>query len=90
MSTLVGRSYPYNRLDPADGAYSIEPDDAGEQFRYVWSETVKGEGYTEAGHWKPSLAAALRDAADNWEDAGSGGRLAATLRAAATRAERNA
>jgi len=84
MATL----YCYIPQLPQAGSYTIEANADESAFRYRWSELVDDESFVEHGAWFPTRAAALRDAAANWDDAGSGGRLAATLRAAATRAEK--
>lgn len=52
-------------------------------FRWIWLE--QGEPEDSDDRWHPKLSSAIRAAADNWEDAGSGGRLAATLRGEATK-----
>lgn len=87
MATLTPPQYAYLPTDLTLGFYSIEQDAAGERFRYVWTDEVDATP-AEHGRWFESLSKALRDAADNWDESGSGGRLSATLRAAATRAEK--
>lgn len=84
---LPRRKYAYMPTDLRLGFYAIEQNEAGTQFRYVWTDEVDATP-AEHGRWFGSLSRALRDAADNWDEAGSGGRLSATLRAAATRAEK--
>lgn len=86
MDISDGPKYAYLPGDLSRGFYAIEQDEPGGRFRYVWVEEALGDP-AEYGRWCDSLGAALRDAADNWDEAGSGGRLASTLRAAATRAE---
>ena len=88
MTASTEPVYAYVPGDLERGAYRIESNNAGTRFRFFWSEVSRGEALTEAGRWFHSRAAALRAAAVDWDEAGSGGRLAATLRAAATRAER--
>lgn len=84
---LPQRKYAYMPTDLHLGFYAIEQNEAGTKFRYVWTDDVDATP-AEYGHWFGSLSRALRDAADNWDESGSGGRLSATLRAAATRAEK--
>ena len=81
--------YAYLPGVPEQGTYRIEVDPEKPRFRWVWKDDM-GEGTTETGWWCDSRAEALRAAAVDWDESGSGGRLAATLRAAATRAERAA
>lgn len=83
----TGPKYAFMPSDLAMGFYAVEQDVTGDRFRYVWFEERSAEP-AEHGQWFESLSLALRDAADNWDEAGSGGRLSAVLRAAATRAEK--
>ena len=78
--------YAYDPSDLDKGFYVIEQNTRGDRFRHVWTEVDRGKLFTENGTWRTTVALALRAAAEDWEGAGSGGRLAATLRAAATRA----
>lgn len=82
-----GPRFAYSPADLTLGYYVIERNHAGDRFRYVWIEGASDEP-ADRGRWFDLVSRALRDAADNWDEAGSGGRLSATLRAAATRAEK--
>lgn len=62
--------------------YIIESGEQG--FRWSWDE----EGVNDRGPWRTSLAAALRDAADDWDESGDGGNRSRVLRSVATREER--
>jgi len=73
-----------------DSYYVIEPNETHERYRWVWTEQDnQGAWFSEAGSWTDSYSKALRSAADDWDGAGSGGRLSATLRGAASRIEKN-
>ena len=63
--------------------YGIEQ--APEGFRWVWYEPGEPD---EIGGWRATLSAALRNAAEDWDDCGTGGNRASVLRGAATKAER--
>ncbi|SDH38330.1 hypothetical protein [Microbacterium sp. 77mftsu3.1] len=69
--------------DPTSGYYEIVSNREG-QHRWVWREGGQTE---DTGTWVDDLPAALREAAQDWDDNGEGGRLSATLRIAARRAE---
>ncbi|MFE6966896.1 hypothetical protein ACFVAJ_17430 [Agromyces sp. NPDC057679] len=58
----------------------------GTEYRWIWTEP--NEELDTDGYLHDSVHAALRDAARNWEDAGSGGRYSADLRRRATIAEK--
>lgn len=72
----------YRPWADSDAGYQICKEPAG--WRWIWIEP--GEEY-DAGSFHDSEAAAYRDAADDWDVNGAavGSRLAATLRARATR-----
>lgn len=70
----------------ADAHYVIvESPDGG--FAWLWREPDGDEDYAEGQSW-PSISAALRAAADDWEATGSGGALSARMRSAAAQYER--
>lgn len=77
MSTKVYRPWP----DSAAG-YQIRKEPDG--WRWMWVEPGEDDDF---GSYQDSEAAAYRDAADDWENNGGdfGSRLAATLKARATR-----
>lgn len=82
--------YLADKSQPSLGFYSIYSGPQG--FRWGWEEIAKDEIHTDHGKWRDTEAEAFRDAADDWESNGnsSNRRLAGSLRAAATRAERSA
>lgn len=87
MATITPPQYAYLPTDLSLGYYAVEQNDDGTRFRWSWTDE-EGAKPTDYSPWFEKLSKALRDAADNWDEAGSGGRLSATLRAAATRAEK--
>lgn len=70
------------------GGYTIYHGPEG--YRWRWEEVANGETHRDNGKWRETAAEALRDAADDWESNGnsSNRRLGGTLRAAATRVEK--
>lgn len=87
MATITPPLYAYLPTDLSLGFYAVEQNSDGTRFRWSWTDE-EGAEPTDHSHWFDTLSEALRAAANNWDEAGSGGRLAATLRAAATRAEK--
>lgn len=83
-------SHFVDKANPDLGYYQVFKGVLG--ARWQWTETAKGVRYEETGDWCSTVAAAFRAAADDWESNGnsSNRRLAGQLRAAATRAEKEA
>jgi len=78
-----------DKANPDLGSYEVSRGPDG--YRWTWCETAKGQFYKDHGEWWPTEAAAYRDAANDWEYNGNRtSRLAAQLRAAATRSEKKA
>lgn len=69
-----------------DAHYTVV--ESGDGFAWRWREPDGSEDYAEGRSW-PTVSAALRAAADDWDATGSGGALAARLRAAAAQYERH-
>lgn len=73
--------------DASFGYYQIFTGPEGSRWQFF-----EGDESSDVGEWRPTVAAAYRDAAADWESNGnsSNRRLAGHLRAAATRAEKHA
>lgn len=71
--------------DEAGVGYVIES--AANGYRWLWIEPAFDNDSN--GRWFVTLAEALRDAAADWEVAGSGGNQASVLKAQATRADKH-
>lgn len=78
-----------NKDEPERGSYEVTGPPNG-PWRWTWRETAKGVPYAESGPWFNSPADAWRDAADDWDNNGSGAdrRYSGRLRAAATKASK--
>lgn len=68
-----------------DAHYTVVEVDGG--FAWLWREPDGDEDFAEGKVW-PTVSAALRAAADDWDATGSGGATATRLRSAAAQYER--
>lgn len=73
------------RYDWCAGHYVIVQS-MDEAYRWVWNEPSELPSYSSGGY--PTIHEALRAAAEDWDDCGSGGNLSKNLRLAATQYEK--
>lgn len=81
----TGMTHPPRYSNGDAGGYRVEQNELGTLFRWSWHEPGEPVQY---GEWVSTRSEAFTAAATDWDECGSGGRLAATLRAAATRSRK--